>query len=129
MMLGGAAKLLGNHFLIKRIGIYGAPVSTVLCYAFIAVTNLYAVSRCVRALPPPREALLPPLMAAAGMGACARILYQGFAPMLGSRAAVLLAIGAAAVIYAGLLRLLGALRREDILLMPCGEHLCLLLRL
>ena len=39
------------------------------------------------------------------------------------------AIGAAAVIYAGLLRLLGALRREDILLMPCGEHLCLLLRL
>lgn len=130
MLLGGAAKLAGNHFLIGAFGIYGAPVSTVLCYAVIAAGNLWAVRRCTAAtLPEAREALLPPLMSAVGMGACAKVFYEGFAPLLGSNAAVLLAIGAAAVIYAGLLRLLGAMHREDVLLMPLGERLCLLLRL
>ena len=119
MLAGGAVKLIGNHVLIGTLGIYGAPISTVLCYSVIAVANLWAVSRCIRALPPVREALLPPFMAAAGMGACANLLYQGFFPVIGSSAAVLMAIGASAVIYVGLLRLLGAMHREDILLMPC----------
>ncbi len=129
MLLGGAVKLAGNHFLIGALGIYGAPVSTVLCYAVIAAGNLRAVRGRTAALPPLREALLPPLLASAGMGACAWFLYRGFAPVLGSGAAVALAIGAAVVIYTGLLRLLGAMRREDVLLMPCGDRLCLLLRL
>lgn len=129
MLLGGAVKLAGNHFLIGSIGIYGAPVSTVLCYAVIAAANLRAVSRAMPALPPVREAVLPPLMASLGMGACAQVFYRGFAPVLGNGGAVLLSICASAVIYGGLLRLLGALRREDLLLMPCGDRLCLLLRL
>lgn len=129
MLLGGAVKLAGNYFLIGSIGIYGAPVSTVLCYAVIAAANLRAVGRCMPALPPVWESCVPPLMASIGMGACARVMYTGFAPVLGSGGAVVLSIGSAAVIYIGLLRLLGALHREDILLMPCGEHLCLLLRL
>lgn len=129
MLLGGVVKLAGNHFLIGHFGIYGAPVSTVLCYTVIAAGNLLAVRRCTAALPAMREALLPPLMAAIGMGACADMMYHGFAPLMGSNPAVLLAIGTAAVIYVGLLRLLGAMRREDVLLMPRGEWFCSLLRL
>lgn len=129
MLLGGAVKLAGNHFLIGVLGIYGAPLSTVLCYAVIAAGNLRSVKRCTEALPAAREALFPPLMAAAGMGSCAEIFYRGFAPLLGSDPAVLLSIGAAAAIYVGLLRLLGAMRREDVLLMPGGERLCALFRL
>lgn len=129
MLLGGAVKLLGNHALIGAIGIYGAPVSTVLCYAVIAAANLRSVSKYTPALPGVRDALLPPLASAAGMGACARVFYQYLAPALGSNTAVVLTIAAAAAVYLTLLRLLGALRREDVLLMPCGDRLCGLLRL
>lgn len=129
MIIGGVVKLAGNHILIGELGIYGAPVSTVLCYAVIAAGNLYTVRRYSASLPAAREALLPPLMAALGMGVCAALLYSGFAPVLGSHVAVLLAIAAAVVIYAGLLRLLGAVHRDDVLLMPCGDRLCILLRL
>lgn len=138
MFLGALVKLFSDYTLLgnPHIGITGAPVSTTLCYALIALLNLFQIGRLTRALPPLGKTLFRPLSATVGMGAATVICFEGFTHALetvpGSMAdkvITLLSIVVAVAVYVVLLLALHAIEREDILLMPGGEKIANLLHL
>ncbi len=130
MGCGAAVKLTCNWILVSNpeIGIYGAPVGTLLCYLTITVINLVCLRRQLT-LPKLDKLLVRPLIACVGVGAAATIVVRLGAGLVGERLATVLAIGAAVVVYAALLIALHAFEKEDILLLPGGKKLAKLLRL
>lgn len=131
MFLGALVKIVSEYALIgsPTVMVLGAPISTVLCYAVIAVVNLLQIRRLSRALPPLGGLVLKPLAAAVGMGACAYSLHLLLGGLIGDKAATLLAVGAGAVVYGMLLLALRAISREDALLLPKGEKIADILHL
>lgn len=130
MLIGGVIKVIVNYMLVgmPRVNIYGAPFGTVICYAFITTVNLIVLRRYVQ-LPSLDKLLIRPMVACLGMGAGAYITYKLVSGLLGNTAGVALAICVAGALYLVLLLALGALEKDDVLMMPKGEKLVRLLRL
>lgn len=130
MCCGAAVKLTCNWILVSNpaIGIYGAPVGTLLCYLTITCINLTCLRRQLT-MPKLDKLLIRPLLACVGLGAAAVIVYRVAQPVLGARIATVGAIAVAAVVYFVLLVALHAFEKEDILLLPAGKRLAKLLRL
>ncbi|MGE4549531.1 MAG: oligosaccharide flippase family protein [Intestinibacillus sp.] len=138
MFLGALVKLFSDYTLLgnPHIGITGAPVSTTLCYALIALLNLFQIGRLTRALPPLGKTVLRPLASTIGMGAATVICFQVCTRALGAvpgsmadKGITLLSIVVAVAVYVVLLLSLHAIERDDILLMPGGEKIANLLHL
>lgn len=130
MLLGSVLKVVLNHTLVgmPEVGIYGAPFGTLACYLLIAVINLICLGRRIK-LPGIGRLLVRPGAACVGLAAAAMIVYRVLCGAVGSSIAVLGAICAGGVTYLVLLLALGALAREDVLLLPGGEKLVKLLRI
>ena len=130
MCCGAAVKLTCNWILVSNpeIGIYGAPVGTLLCYLTITIINLTCLRRQLT-LPKLDKLLIRPLIACVGVGAAATIVVRVGTPIVGESLATVAAIGAAVVVYAVLLVALHAFEKEDILLLPGGKRLAKLLKL
>lgn len=130
MLIGGVIKVLVNYTLVGNpdINIYGAPFGTLVCYGFIAITNLVILSRRIE-LPGIGRLFLRPMAACIGMGAGAYITYRLLSGLLGNTVGVLAAICVAGVLYIVLLLALGALEKDDVLMMPKGAKIARLLRL
>lgn len=138
MFIGALVKLFGDYYLLgdPRFHIAGAPVSTTLCYALIAVINLVQIGRLTHALPSFFKTVGKPLAAAVGMGAVTRICFTLLSGALhaqpGSavdKLATLITLGIAVVSYVVLLVLLRAFDRADVLLMPGGKKIADMLHL
>ena len=146
MVLGGVVKVVTNYTLVGmgEIGIYGAPVGSVLCFALCLVLDLAIIARVVPHHPRFLPIFAKPLAASALMGGTAWAVYGLLSRVLsvvpegetervlswsGNAVATLVAIGAAVAVYAVLIVLLRAISREDLALMPKGEKLARLLRL
>ena len=123
---GGAVKIAVNQLLVAdpAIGIKGAPVGTLCCYAFIALVNLIMIRcmvphapRCLRLFVRPALATAAMALVASGIWRlCSRALHMG-------RAAVLPAILLAAAVYAAVCLLQGTVTREDLISLPKGERI------
>ena len=146
MVLGGVVKVVTNYTLVGmgEIGIYGAPVGSVLCFALCLALDLAIIARVVPHHPRFLPIFAKPLAASALMGGTAWAVYGLLSRVLsvvpegetervlswsGNAVATLVAIGAAVAVYAVLIVLLRAISREDLALMPKGEKLARLLRL
>lgn len=130
MLIGGVIKVLVNYTLVgmPQVNIYGAPFGTLVCYAFIAITNLVILRQQIR-LPGLDKLFFRPMAACIGMGAGAYLTYRVTSGILGNSIGVILSICVAGVLYLVLLLALQALEKDDILMMPKGEKLVRLLRL
>lgn len=130
MLVGGVIKVIVNYTLVgmPEINIYGAPFGTVVCYAFITTVNLIILRKYVK-LPKLDKLFFRPMAACLGMGAGAYITYRLIAGLLGNTVGVIAAICAAGAIYLALLLALGALEKDDVMMMPKGEKLVRLLHL
>ena len=136
MVLGGALKIFANYNVVAMpaVGIYGAPVGNVLCFALCLILDLIVISRVIPHRPNYRNVFLKPFIAAALMGGAAWAVYGLLSRMLGvgsfgNALSTLLAILVAAVVYLVLVIALRAISREDLALMPKGDKLARLLRL
>ncbi len=130
MLIGGVIKVIVNYTLVgmPNVNIYGAPFGTLVCYAFITTVNLIVLRKYVR-LPSLDKLLIRPMAACIGMGAGAFITYKLVSGLLGNTVGVALAICVAGALYLVLLLALGALEKDDVLMMPKGQKLARLLRL
>ncbi len=136
MLIGGAVKVIINYILVGNpdIGIKGAPIGTLVCYALIAVMNLLLVRAMLRRKPNYLRLFLGPSLASAVMGATAwavqgllcHILKGSY--MLDSLC-TLLAIGAAVAVYLFLVVLLRLISAADLKMIPKGDKLARLLHL
>lgn len=126
MLIGAAIKIAANYFwvAIPEINILGAPLGTNLCYLIIAVLNFIEVRKITKMNFSVKNFILKPGAAAVIMGVLIYLLYQPVLGFIGNvRIATILVIGVGGVAYVAGLLLFGALRREDILLLPKGEKI------
>ena len=138
MFAGAVVKMLGDYFLIGNpaLNIMGAPISTALCYWLIAVINLFHIRRLTGSLPPIGKTVCRPLAATIGMSAAIfiaqRVLNGAWIAAPGTmpdKLITLACIGVAVAVYAVLLLALGAVERDDVLLLPKGEKIADILHL
>jgi stage V sporulation protein B len=120
--------LVGN----PQIGIVGAPVGMLLCYAAIGLMNLIAIAKVVPHKPKILQNLLRPVLPAILMGVSVWGVYRLLSrlPFGSSRViacGVPVAVGVA--VYLVFVVLFKAIRKEDCLLLPKGEKISRILHL
>ena len=130
MVIGGVVKIIVNYTLVgnPKVGIYGAPIGTLACYAVMCAMNALFLrlrpAEPVRVLPSLWRAALSSVL----MGAVAWGVYAVLSAVLGtSWKATALAV-AAAVIAAAAVYLVAAVKTravtgDDLRLIPHGEKL------
>ena len=149
MILGGVVKIVTNYTLVgmPSIGIYGAPVGSVLCFILCLLLDLFIIARVIPHRPRFLPIFLKPFLASCLMGGTAWAVYGLLSRVLstaqvnelgetvrmlgwkGNAVSTLLAIAAAVAVYLVLVVLLGAISRDDLALMPKGEKIAKLLRI
>ena len=125
LLCGGILKIVTNYLMVgdPATGIRGAAVSTLYCYALIAVINLAAIARLVPERPGYISLFAKPVLLTAVMALAARSGYGLFCRLLPERWAVLPAVLLAAVVYVVLALAIGAVTRQDLQTLPKGEKL------
>ena len=136
MIAGGAVKIGVNWVLVANpeINIVGAPIGTLCCYAVMCVMDFAFICKCLPERPSLGRILLRPAIACAAMGLTAWAVYglgSGFlgAGRLYTAVAMVLAIGAAVIVYFVLVVVLRAITYEDMKLIPKGEKLARILHI
>lgn len=112
MAAGAALKWGAGEILLRRFGIAGAPLSTVISYAAVTGLNLAFLHRRTGAAFPLGTAWSS-LAAGAGCALSARWVYGALLPSAGSGCAVILAICSAVPVYALLLLLTGGVGARE----------------
>ena len=125
LLCGGVLKIVTNYLMVgdPATGIRGAAVSTLYCYALIAVINLAAIARLVPERPGYISLFAKPVLLTAVMALAARSGYSLFCRLLPERWAVLPAVLLAAIVYVVLALAIGAVTRQDLQTLPKGEKL------
>lgn len=120
MIAGGVAKVVMNYTFIPVIGIDGAPVATIVCYAIIAVINIICIIKVVKIKFNIIEVVVKPLFSALLMGGVLYLLksYLGIGTI-----ATILSIGIGGVIYIVSAFAVRAIGKDDVLILPKGEKL------
>lgn len=153
MLLGGVVKIFTNYHVVvvPSMGIYGAPMGNILCFALCMVLDLVVIARVIPRRPSYFQVFAKPAAASALMGLGAWAVYgllskglmaagklceldQATQEILGlSRTgnglAVACAILVAVAVYGILVIALRAITREDLSLMPKGEKIARILHL
>jgi stage V sporulation protein B len=123
MLAGAIVKLVSNYILMGEIGIYGTPISTVLCYVTAVTVNFYFIRRYVGKLPGIGSVFLRPIFASVvAMAGCVGV-YELGQMLLPGRITTVIAIGAAVVLYFVFVFLFKAITKEEILLLPKGQKI------
>lgn len=131
LLCGGVLKIVTNYLMVgdPAIGIRGAAVSTLYCYALIALLNLIAIARLVPERPGYIRLFALPLLLTVVMALAARSGYGLLCRLLSQRWAVLPAVAIAAAVYVLLALATGAVTRSDVLALPKGEKIAEFLHL
>ena len=149
MLMGGVVKIFTNYHVVvvPSMGIYGAPMGNILCFALCMVLDLVVIARVIPRRPSYFQVFAKPAAASALMGLGAWAVYGLLSKLLsyeevtqagetiqtlgktGNGIAVMGAILIAVIIYAVLVVALRAISREDLSLMPKGEKIARILHL
>lgn len=129
LLCGAAVKVLSAYVLIglPKIGLYGAPVSTLLCDLTVVGMNLIFVSRLCKTAPLGSVLARPLLASGLSVGLCA-VCYRLLIGSLGeSRMLALGIIILCVLLYPIFGCLTGGLEAAELQLLPGGEWICRLL--
>ena len=123
MLIGATAKLTTNYFLLGKIGIYGAPISTVICYLFAASFNIYFTVKHVGKLPNIKKIFgLPILSATLSIGASA-LVYLLLINLLPIKISTVISIALAVILYLIISLKLKSINYDDISMLPNNEKI------
>lgn len=126
MLIGAVFKIVASYVLIgnPHIGIYGAPISTDICYIIVVACNFFFCARYADFRPSIRKVFLKPFVAAVLCGVAAVASNALLVRLLGeSRLITIVAIAVAGVVYFAAILLLGALEKDDFDFIPKGQTL------
>lgn len=125
LLVGGLIKLAVNYFLvaIPSVNILGAPVGTLLCYLFIVIASMIAVSRQTHMVPNLLSVFIKPIIAGVFCGASAWGSYGLLVRACDARVSTLISIAIAAILYVIVLFLIRGISLDDILMLPNGEKI------
>jgi stage V sporulation protein B len=128
---GAVVKIICNYILVgnPRFNINGAPIGSILCYLVIVGINLFYLLRISSIRINVISVLLKPLFCAGLSAASAWGMFRLCGRFLTGRVphielvGLVLAVGAAVIVYAAALLLCRGLSKEDILMLPKGEKI------
>ncbi len=125
MAIGAVLKIVLSFMLVSitRIGRYGIPISTGICYLTIAIINIIMSVKVSETVPNIMQIFVKPLLCASVCGSTAYFTQEILQRYTDSRVTVLVAIAVAAVVYVICLLLLRAFDESDLMLMPKGEKI------
>lgn len=136
MLAGGVIKIVLNYnvVVLPQVGIYGAPLGNIFCFALCLILDLIVMARVIPGRPKYIPLFAKPAAAAAVMGLGAWAVHGLLAKLLaanrlGNAVATLAAIVVAVAIYGVLVIVLRAITKEDLSLMPKGEKIARILHL
>lgn len=128
--VGIVFKIVLNYILIgiPVINVYGAPISTLICYLVIMILNFYFLSTKCNCQPKPVQIVFKPLICAViGVGIAA-LMYNFSYSHFDAKIATLISIFAAVIIYFVSIFLTKGIENEDIEMLPKGKKLLKLLK-
>jgi len=125
MLIGGSIKIITNFILvaIPQINVKGAPVGTILCYVFLFLASMIALSKRIDTVPSIKSTFIKPFGCAAVCGIAAAGSYYVLNLFWSSRLNTLISIIFAAVIYAICLLISKTLTKDDVIMLPKGKKL------
>lgn len=118
LLAGALVKILLNLILIKTIGIFGAAISSSVCYFVAMVGNIYALDKHIKIRLEIKNMLIKPLISTGLTGLCAYYTYSLCAYFINFRLALIIALALSAAVYAGLTAVLNILSEEDMARIP-----------
>ena len=125
--IGSAVKIILNFILIGNpdINIYGAPVSTTVCYIIMISINLTSLIKVTGVKINFVSVFVKPFISALGCGVGAYLVYFVSADKVGlsNTLATLISICAGAGIYAVLMLLIKGIAKDDLVMIPKGEKI------
>ena len=128
LVLGVACKVVLNYILvaIPNLNVFGAPVSSMVCYMVSTAINLWYIAAKLRIRLDWGELLVRPGAATAGMAA----FVFGWTKVLNMqrRANTIVAVLVGVAVYAVLALAVGAIRQSDVSQIPGGKKLEKLMR-
>lgn len=128
-LIGITAKIVLNYVLIGNatVGMYGAPIATVTCYASIAVLNFIFIACFTDYLPNVLSTSLRPLIASAvSIGVC-RLVYHFVVDDVTKETTVIFIV-LSAILYFASTFLFKCINSEDIKMLPKGKKIEKLLK-
>ena len=134
----GVIKMVVDWFLvaIHSLNIAGAAMGSICCFAFIVVFNVAAIFRLFPEKLSLARMFLRPLVSTAVMSAAVWAVYSLLERTFSDRSgfiytaiATLAAVAVGVAVYAVLIIVTKALRKEDLALLPKGEKIALYLKL
>ncbi|HHX71500.1 MAG TPA: polysaccharide biosynthesis protein [Clostridiales bacterium] len=129
LAVGSFVKLAANYILVgtKGIGIYGAPIGTLLCYITMFSLNMYFIKRRSQLSINFFSIMAKPALASIFMGAAGFFGFRLLSSWLPERLATVLILFLSAAIYGVFLLLIRGLHREDVMLFPGGRKMAAIL--
>ena len=109
-----------------RIVMFAAPVGTFLCYLVTMLCNFFFVAKKIKYIPNIFKIFIKPFISALACAVCAFAVYY-YLPIASSMIRTVIAVAAAAIVYLVLIFVLKSLDHDDIVLLPKGEKIYVLL--
>lgn len=123
MVVGAVVKIISNYFLLPVIGIYAAPLSTVLCYLFAASLNVFFTVKYVGKLPNLGKIFgMPILCALISVGGSA-LIYMLLSRFIPGKISTTICILLAVLSYILLVLRTKTVTKEEIEMLPYGKKI------
>ncbi len=123
MLCGACVKIIANYFLLPEIGIYGAPLSTVLCYLTAATLNVFFTVKHVGKLPDIKKVFGKPLMCSVVSIGFSAMLYLLLDLILPIKIATIICIFAAVLLYFFMIIRTKTILEDELLSLPYGDKI------
>lgn len=131
MLIGGVIKVIINYNLvaIPWINIEGAPIGTLVCYFVIVVMNFFWIIKITGVKFGIKDFFLKPIVSAGAMAVVAIFLFNTVMGVgIQKKLATLVAIGLGGIVYLLMILLVGAIKREDVEMLPSGKKIATMLK-
>ena len=128
MLVGAGAKLISNYILLGKIGMLGAPISTVICYLCASTLNIYFTIKHVGKIPNLIKIFILPLLASILSIGSMVFLFIGISIEIPTQIATIISIILSALLYIFILLKIKGITKDDILLVPKGEKIIEILK-
>lgn len=127
MLFGALVKLLSNYILLDKIGIFGAPVGTIMCYFCAACLNVFFVVKYVGKLPNLKRAFGLPLVCALISVGGSAVIYLLLSDLTGSKLATVICILVAIISYLLMILKTKAVTKDELVMLPKGDRIAKIL--
>lgn len=114
MLIGAAVKCATSPFLLRTYGIYGAPMSTFLCYLTITLLNLIFIQKCTGVKPKFTKIFISPALSSAACAVCAVLTCNSLSSFLSNSLSCICSVFLSAAVYAVVLLLTGGISTDEI---------------